>query len=177
MLPGSHLLRQVSEKHKVPTPAVLVTGLVSLLLLLSALANEQTFSYIIGMSALGFFGVYLLTTAGLLVANARNRIPEGAEGIFDLGRFRVPVYTVGLVVFGSVMAALLLLPDFRANAVVFIVTMAVAVAWWLVVLRGRIARSEAGPKYALARGTHDTAASDVSNHVAAEPNQSRISPP
>lgn len=151
MLPGSHQLRRVSATHKVPTNAVWATGLVSFALLLSALANEKTFSYIIGMSALGFFAVYLLTTSGLVVANARKRIPQGVAGVFDLGRMRLPVYVLGLVVFGSVMSALLFLPDFRANAIVFVVTMGVAGIWWLVVLRARIARSEAGPKYALAR--------------------------
>ena len=127
------------------------TGLVSFALLLSALANEKTFSYIIGMSALGFFAVYLLTTSGLVVANARKRIPQGVAGVFDLGRMRLPVYVLGLVVFGSVMSALLFLPDFRANAIVFVVTMGVAGIWWLAVLRARIARSDAGPKYALAK--------------------------
>ncbi|ORV88684.1 APC family permease [Mycolicibacterium iranicum] len=162
MLPGSRVLRQVSATHKVPTYAVWATGLVSLALLLSALANEQTFSYIIGMSALGFFGVYLLTTAGLVVANARKRIPQGAEGVFDLGRMRLPVYVLGLVVFGSVMSALLFLPDFRANAIVFVVTMGLAAVWWLVVLRGRIARAEAGPKYALATSERQDAAAVTS---------------
>ncbi|MDQ0727308.1 APC family permease [Microbacterium sp. W4I20] len=56
MLPGSKALRGVSKKHKVPTAAVWATGAVSFLLLCSAFANEQTFSYIIGMSALGYFG-------------------------------------------------------------------------------------------------------------------------
>jgi amino acid transporter len=148
MLPGSRLLRQVSQTHKVPTYAVWATGLVSFALLLSALANEKTFSYIVGMSALGFFAVYLLTTVGLLVANARRRIPRGAPGVFDLGRFRRPVYVLGVVVFGSVEAALLFLPDFRANAVVFAATMALAVVWWVFVLRARITRDEAGPAYA-----------------------------
>ncbi|MCV7420604.1 amino acid permease [Mycobacterium yunnanensis] len=159
MLPGSHSLRRVSPTHKVPTTAVWVTGLVSLALLLSALASEQTFSYIVGTAALGFFGVYFLTTAGLLVANARKRIPQGPAGVFDLGRMRLPVYVLGMVVFGLVMSALLFLPDFRANAIVFAVTMGLAGLWWLVVLRGRIARAEAGPKYVLANvENHDPAA-------------------
>jgi amino acid transporter len=163
MLPGSRILRRVSKTHKVPTSAVWATGVVSLVLLLSALANEQTFSYIIGMSALGYFGVYMLTTVGLLVANARKRIPTKTEGVFDLGRLRVPIYIVGLVVFGSVMGALLFLPDFRANAVVFVVAMALAGVWWLTRLRGRIARSEAGPKYALATRELDLAATRKSS--------------
>jgi len=154
MLPGSRFLRRVSEKHKVPTTAVWATGVVSFVLLLSALANEKTFSYVVGMAALGFFAVYLLTTAGLLVVNARKRIPAGPAGVFDLGRLRVPVYVLGLVVFGSVLTALLLLPDFRPNAAVFVVTMAVAAGWWVLVLRRRIIRAEAGPQYALNRSEH-----------------------
>ena len=171
MLPASHLLRRVSVTHKVPTNAVWATGFVSFALLLSALASEQTFSYIIGMSALGFFCVYLLTTGGLLLANARNRIPVSEPGIFDLGRFRVGIYTVGLVVFGAVMSALLFLPDFRANAIVFVLTMAVAGAWWLFVLRTRIADSQAGPKYALTAGERKLAAAAAAE--AAGPGQSR----
>lgn len=161
MVPGSRLLRRVSATHKVPTLAVWATGLVSLALLLSALANEKTFSYIIGMSALGFFGVYLLTTGGLLVANARKRIPQGVPGVFDLGRLRLPMYVLGVVVFGAVEAALLLLPDFRANAVVFATTMALAAVWWLLVLRRRIGRAEAGPKYAQAAARRDASATFV----------------
>lgn len=100
----------------------------------------------------------------------------GAPGIFDLGRFRVPVYIVGLAVFGSVMSALLLLPDFRANAIVFVLTMAVAGVWWLLVLRGRIARSEAGPNYALATGARDASASAQSKRSAAASNRDEVFP-
>lgn len=150
MLPGSKALRQVSKKHKVPTAAVWATGVASFLLLGSAFANEQTFSYIIGMSALGYFGVYMLTTIGLLVAHRRGRIPRDSAGAFDLGRLRVPIYILGVVVFGAVMSALLFLPAFQPNAVVFIVAMALAGIWWLARLRTRIATDQAGPKFALA---------------------------
>lgn len=158
MLPGSTVLRRVSTTHKVPTAAVWATGVVSFVLLSSAFANEQTFSYIIGMSALGYFGVYMLTTVGLLIANRRGRIPDGGSDAFDLGRFRVPVYVLGILVFGAVMAALLFLPDFQPNAVVFVVAMAIAGVWWLARLRTRIATGQAGPQYALATREIDIAA-------------------
>lgn len=150
MLPGSAALRRVSARHKVPTTAVWATGVVATLLLLSALANAQTFSYIIGMSALGYFAVYMLSTVGLIVAHVRRRIPAAEPHMFDLGRLRMPVYVLGVVVFGAVMSALLFLPAFRANAVVFVVAMAVAALWWVVRLRSQIARGDAGPRYALA---------------------------
>ena len=152
----------MSETHKEPTNADWATGVVSCALLLSALANEETFSYVVGMAALGFFAVYLLTTGGLLVANARGRIPAGAAVVFDLGRLRVPVYVLGLVVFGSVLATLLLLPDFRPNATVFVITMAIAAVWWVLVLRRRIARADAGPQYALNRSEHSASSTAAS---------------
>ena len=88
----------------------------------------------------------------------------------------MPIYILGLVVFGSVMSALMLLPDFRANAVVLRATMALAGVWWLLVLRGRIARSEAGPKYALATGVRDGSASAPSNDVDAASNRDEVIP-
>jgi len=150
MLPGSRFLRRVSSKHKVPTTAVWTTGVVSVLLLLSAFANEQTFSYILGMSALGYFTVYVITTVGLLVANSRGRIPAAEPGVFNLGRLRAPVYVLGIIVFGAVLAALLFLPDFRPNAIVFAIAMALAAIWWAFRLRQKIRAGDAGPRYAVA---------------------------
>lgn len=158
MLPGSGWLRRVSAKHKVPTNAVWTTGIVAVLLLASAFANAQAFSYIIGMSSLGYFAVYVITTIGLIIANSRNRIPAAEPGTFNLGRFRLPMYVIGLVLFGAVLAALLLLPDFRPNAIVFLIAMAIAAVWWLVQLRGRIRRGQAGPAYALAARDAELAA-------------------
>ncbi|WP_199176513.1 APC family permease [Subtercola sp. Z020] len=176
MLPGSKTLRRVSKKHKVPTTAVWATGVVSALLLLSAFANEQTFSYIIGMSALGYFGVYMLTTIGLLIANARKRIPAAERGTFDLGRLRVPLYIVGIVVFGAVMSALLFLPDFQANALVFVIAMALAGVWWLARLRRQIARGQAGPSYALATRELDLAALAATDEAAPSTPESKVTP-
>lgn len=159
MFPASGFLRRVSTRHKVPTNSVWVTGAVSILLLVSALANEQTFSYILGMSALGYFCVYVITTVGLIVAQRRGRIPEAEKDMFTLGRLRLPIYVLGLIAFSAVFAALLFLPDFRANAIVFIIAMALAAVWWAVRLRDRIARGEAGPRYALATRESDLAMS------------------
>jgi amino acid transporter len=150
MLPGSSALSRVSARHKVPSTAVWITGGVATLLLLSAFANAQTFSYIIGMSALGYFAVYVISTVGLIVAQVRGRVPTTDPGMFTLGRLRMPIYVVGLVMFSAVLAALLLLPDFRPNAIVFVIVMALAALWWLIVLRPRIARGAAGPRFALA---------------------------
>jgi amino acid transporter len=150
MLPGSSWLRHVSPKYRVPTHAVWATGIIAVLLLASAFANAQAFSYIIGMSALGYFTVYVITTVGLVIARRHGRIPAAEDGTFDLGRLRLPMYVVGLVLFGAVLAALLFLPDFRPNAIVFAIAMALSAIWYVVRLRARIRRGNAGPAYAMA---------------------------
>ncbi len=149
MVPGARFLSHVSPGHRAPSAAVWTTGGVSLLLLMSAFASEQAFAYILGMSALGYFGAYVLTTSGLIHATRSGRFPAPTPDTFDLGRLRTPVHIVGLVLFSAVAAALLFLPDFRANGRVFIAVMVVAALWWGLVLRGRIKRGEAGPAPAL----------------------------
>lgn len=150
MLPGSKWLRHVSPTHRVPTHAVWATGIIAILLLVSAFANAQAFSYIIGMSALGYFTVYVITTVGLVIARKRGRIPVAEADTFDLGRLRLPMYIIGLILFGTVLAALLFLPDFRPNAIVFAIAMALSAIWYFVRLRTRIRRGDAGPAFAIA---------------------------
>ncbi|MEV8148439.1 amino acid permease [Arthrobacter sp. NPDC080073] len=148
MMPFSHALRHVSPKRKTPSTAVISLGVVSVLLLLSALISQQAFNYFLGIATLAFFTTYVLQTIGLLNAAARGRIPVAEPGTFDLGRARVPLLIVSLIVFLLVEVALIFLPAFAGNAYVFAGFVAVAVIWWALVLRKRLKRGEAGPRYA-----------------------------
>ena len=148
MMPGSRTLRHVAPRRKSPSASVLILGTVSVLMLLSALVNEQAFSYFLGIATLAFFSTYTLQTIGLMVAHRRGRIPEPEEGTFDLGRARFPLLVVGLVMFLAVDVALIFLPVFAGNAYVFFGVLALGALWWLLVLRHRIAAGEAGPHYA-----------------------------
>ncbi|MCU1571473.1 MAG: amino acid permease-associated region [Naasia sp.] len=149
VLPFSRQLRRVSARHKTPSSAVWATGILSFALLLTAFVSAEAFAFILGMSALGYFTVYVITTSGLLVAKRRGRLPKGDPGTFDLGRWRTAVYVGGLIAFSLVLLALLLLPAFQVNGIVFVITMAVAGLWWLLGLRPRLARGDAGPRFAL----------------------------
>jgi amino acid transporter len=148
MLPFSHVWRHVSPTRRTPTYAVLGLGVLSTLLLLSALVNTQAFTYILGIASLAFFAVYIFQTAGLLVGMRRGTIPVGEPGTFDLGRFRMPVYIVALVVFVAVAIALIFLPQFAGNGWVFLGVLALAALWWATGLRGRLRRGEAGAGFA-----------------------------
>lgn len=147
MLPFSHIWRHVSPKSKAPTYAVLGLGVLSALLLCSALVNEQAFNYIIGIASLLFFFVYILQTVGLLIGYKRGTIPVGEPGTFDLGRWRLPLYVTALVVFLGVAVALLFLPQFTNNKWVFLGIVAIAALWWATGLKARLARGDAGADY------------------------------
>jgi amino acid transporter len=146
MTPLSRLLDTVSPKHKIPTAAVWGSALVSTFFLVTALFSEKAFAYILGMATIGYVGVYVLTTAGMLVADARGTFPPTEPGFFDLGRWRRPMHLIGLVSFTIVIGALTLLPDFRPNVGPLAVLLVLAFAWWLLVLRRRIRSGEAGPR-------------------------------
>ena len=147
MLPFSHVWRHVSPTRKTPTYAVIGLGCLSTVLLLSALVNAAAFNYIIGIASLLFFLVYILQTIGLLVAVRRGTIPAAEPGTFDLGRARVPLYVISLVVFLAVAVALLFLPQFASNKWVFLGVVALAVLWWATGLRRRLRNGDAGPQF------------------------------
>lgn len=151
MTPFSRVLGTVSARHKVPNAAVVGSTVVSAFFLGTALFNETAFAYILGMATIGYVGVYILTTAGMLIADIRGNFPRSEPGFFDLGRLRRPIHLAGLASFTVVMAALVLLPDFRPNLRPLAVLLVAAFAWWFLVLRGRIAAGEAGPRVEGAR--------------------------
>jgi amino acid transporter len=153
MLPFSHVWRHVSPTRRTPTYAVLGLGVLSALLLLSALVNAQAFTYILGIASLAFFAVYIFQTVGLIVGVRRGTIPAAEPGTFDLGRFRMPLYIVALVVFAVVAVALVFLPQFAGNGWVFLGVLVLAALWWATGLRGRLRRGEAGAGFA---GSHSS---------------------
>jgi amino acid transporter len=152
MLPFSKVWRRVSPTRKTPTFAVIGLGVLSTMLLLSALVNEKAFNYIIGIASLLFFFVYILQTIGLLVGYRKGTIPAPEPGTFDLGRWRLPLYVTALVVFLGVAVALLFLPQFTSNKWVFLGIVVIAAIWWATGLKSRLRNGDAGATYAK---THD----------------------
>lgn len=148
MLPFSATWRRVSPSTLTPTAAVVGLASLSTLMLLSALVNEEAFTYIIGIASLAFFAVYTLQTVGLLVGVRRGTIPAAEPGTFDLGRFRLPLYLLALAVFLAVAGALVLLPEFAGNGWVFLGVVVTVALWWGTGLRRRLRAGEAGAGYA-----------------------------
>ncbi|CAN5576105.1 amino acid permease [soil metagenome] len=148
MLPLSHIWRHVSPTNRTPTYAVLGLFGLSTALLLLALVSEKAFFLILGLSALAVFATYVLQTVALIIGHRRGTIPAADPGTFDLGRARMPIYIVGLVVFTLVCVALIFLPQFAGNGFVFLGLVVLAGIWAATGLRKRLASGEAGPAYA-----------------------------
>jgi amino acid transporter len=152
MLPFSHVWRHVSSKRRSPTFVVLGLGCLSTILLLSALVSEKAFTFILGISSLAVFVTYVLQTFGAIVGARRGTIPAAEPGTFDLGRWRMPTYVIGLISFTAVVVALVFLPQFTGNGWVFLGIIGVAALWWATGLRARLRRGDAGPNYAETKG-------------------------
>lgn len=148
MLPFSRQLRYVSPRHRTPANAVFTLGTLAVILCLTALANPGAFIYFLNIGSLAFFGVYILQTAGLIVGFRRGTIPKPEAGTFDLGRSRLPVYIIGIIVFVIVEFALIALPQFAGNGWVFLGLVIVAGLWYVLAVRSRLRRGEAGSLYA-----------------------------
>ena len=148
MLPASRLWRRVAPGHKTPANAAFAIAAVAIVLCLSALFNASAFTYFLGIGSLAFFGVYVLQTVGLLLARRNGTIPAPEANTFDLGRTRLPIYVVGVIMFVIVELALALLPQFAGNAWVFLGVVAIGALWWIFAIRPRLRRGEAGPLYA-----------------------------
>lgn len=149
MLPFSRELRKVNARFKTPTNAIITLAIVATILCLSAVFNSGAFIYFLNIGSLAFFGVYLLQTVGLMIGHRRGTIPKPERGTFDLGRTRMPIYIVGLIMFVIVEVALIVLPEFAGNGYVFAGVLVVAALWYLLVVRRRLRNGEAGPRYAL----------------------------
>jgi amino acid transporter len=152
MLPLSHVWRHVSPSNRTPTYAVLGLFGLSTILLLSALVSEKAFFLIIGLSSLAVFATYFLQTVALLIGHRRGTIPAAEPGTYDLGRWRMPVYILGIVCFTLVCAALIFLPQFANNGYVFLGLVVLAGLWAVTGLRKRLQSGDAGPNYAKTHG-------------------------
>jgi amino acid transporter len=142
MLPGSAALSSVSERTG--TPVVAIAGVTALAVLLNVL-NEGLVAKIFAIVGLGYYLTYLLTMVAALVAKRLGRIPEAPPGVFDLGRWLVPIAVVG-VLWTLVVIVVLTVPSVN-NTTAYYTAGAVAIGavWWLVALRGRLNAGTAGP--------------------------------
>src|SRR5438105_307361 len=146
ILPFSNTLKRVNPRTRTPIPALPSTTGLSLLFALYGYVDVRYFggySFIVLLTATATmpFLVYLGTVVAYVWKRDRLMVLPGA---FDLGAWARPVMIAALVWVVVVLAMLVIPQAYWGADVVCIIVEAVALGWWLLVLRGRLQRGEAG---------------------------------
>jgi amino acid transporter len=142
MLPGHRILSKVNSKTKIPLYSLLVVGVVAFgLQFLSAGIASNIFA----ITAVMYYGTYLLTMVVGWLAKRRGTLGDAPPGHFDLGRALTPFIVIGVVWCLAVIAYMTIPAVNHIAAEYALGAIALAVLQWVFVLRRRIARGEAGP--------------------------------
>jgi len=145
MLPGSRLLARVDRHTKTPVYCIVLVGAFALLV---NLLSEGIVKRVVAIVAVTYYGTYLLTMAGVLIGKRRGTIPSAPARYFDLGRWLEPLAVIGIG-WSLVIIAFMTLPEANHIAGEYTVYFELAGAlWFLVHLRKKLRRGEAGPPVA-----------------------------
>jgi amino acid transporter len=142
MLPGSRILRKVNRVTRTPIESAIAVGIVAIgINFLSA----GLIGRIAGFSSVMLYATYGSTVLGILIGAYRRKIPEADPGYFSLGRWLKPFSWI-FICWAIVVIVCLIAP--AANRVIGLYVAgfeAAGVLWYVLVLRGRLRRGEAGP--------------------------------
>lgn len=141
MLPFSRHFRLVNARTRTPMRALIVGAVVSVGFMVYGFLQTDSFTTLVGATSIAPYLVYLL-----IVGSYMRRRPTlaAAPGAFNLGRWGVPLMIIGLVWIVTALLILTIPADFHGAVKVVAGASVLAVAWHLLVLRGRINRGEAG---------------------------------
>jgi amino acid transporter len=140
LLPASSTLARVNERSQTPVPAIVVTTvLIVLVMVLAALKGDAFAILIASTPVLVFMNNLIIVVAYWRRRDRLSKLPTG----FDLGRWATPVFMLSTIWLVGTLLDLTLPPDFRPAAVTAIAIWIVAIAWYLLFIRGRVRRGEA----------------------------------
>jgi amino acid transporter len=147
ILPGSAFLRQVNPQTQTPIRALVTASLLGLLFTLFGYyitvtgTGQGAFFALVGATSTLPFLVYFLTVLAYVIR--RDRMASLPEA-FNLGPWAKPVMYAALA-WTLIALGLLMIPRiYWAVDGIVAVVIVLAAAWYFLVLRGRLARGEAG---------------------------------
>ncbi len=109
-MPFRHAIARVSPRSKTPVLAALITGVLTILLLLLNLGNQRAFFILTSTAIILFYIPYLMVTAPMLLRRLRGQWPRPDHGIFfRMGRWAT-VINAFAVLYGVAMTVNLLWP-------------------------------------------------------------------
>src|SRR5712692_7099239 len=147
IIPFSSALKKVNPQTQTPIRALVTASSLGLLFVawgyLSAITGKggSAFLLLITATATLPFIVYFLTVLAYVMRRHRmDKLPEA----FDLGVWAKPVMYAALAWILIALGALMIPKDFWGADWIIVIVLAVAAGWYFAVLRGRLARGEAG---------------------------------
>jgi amino acid transporter len=146
MFPASKMFGRVDGNTKTPVPALVLTTILYIVVMVFAAVEGNAYVYLIGATPI-FAGVVYILIVGAYAAR-RNIIPKSRA--FDLGRWAVPLIVISLAWEVFLILDFTLPAIFHDAAETALGGEVVATLWYVFGLRGRLRRGEAGQ--ALAKG-------------------------
>jgi urea carboxylase system permease len=109
-LPFGAALSRVSPKSKTPVIPAVLTGFITIALLVLNIGNQRVFFVLTSVAIILFYIPYLMVTVPMLLKRLRGEWPKPDHGPhFSLGRWGLPV-NIFAVVYGAAMTVNLALP-------------------------------------------------------------------
>ena len=109
-LPWSAAISRVSPRSKTPMVPALLTGVLTIALLLVNIGNQRVFYILTSVAIILFYIPYLMVTAPMLLRRLRGEWPRPDHGPhFSLGRWGLPV-NIFAVLYGAAMTVNLAWP-------------------------------------------------------------------
>lgn len=158
MLPASKAWSYVNKTTRTPIYSLIA---VAVFAELANLASAGVVNNIIAAVSVVFAAIYGFVLIGVLYAHKKGRIPAAEPGYFDLGRWLVPVSITALC-YAIVVALMMTLPAVNHVAgKYFLVVEGVGVLWFLVLLRSRLHRGNAGPGFERSVGVDESLQTEI----------------
>jgi amino acid transporter len=140
VLPASAVLGRVDPRSQTPVPAIVLSTVLIVAVMVFAALKGDAFTILIASTPVLVFMNNLIVV--LAYWRRRDRVAGLPTG-FVLGRWATPVFALSTIWLVAVLVDLTVPPDFRPAAVTAVVIWAIAIAWYLLFIRGRVNRGEA----------------------------------
>ena len=142
MLPFSRLWAKVNDRTRTPVAPIVAVGAVAIGV--NFLSAGQA-AKVTAITSVVCYVTYSSTMVAVMIAKRRGSIPDAGPGRFDMGRWLVPVAAVTLVWCVGICLFMTVPEANRTAGVMTLVFELVGGVWYLLRLRGKIVRGEAGP--------------------------------
>jgi amino acid transporter len=147
MFPGSKLFGRVDGNTKTPIPALVLTTVLYIVVMVFAAVEGDAYIYLIGATPVFASVVYLMIV--IAYARRRNTIPKSTG--FDMGKWAPALIGISLIWEVFLILDFTLPSIFHKAAEVAIGGEVVAALWYYLGLRGRLRRGEAGQALSLGK--------------------------